>query len=105
MTGREPAAQAERRERILDSTVALASRGGYDAVQMRAVAEHADVALGTLYRYFPSKVHLLVSALARELAAAERATRDQPPAGETAAERVTRAAAPHHRPHAAGPAA
>ena len=88
MTGREPAAQAERRERILDSTVALASRGGYDAVQMRAVAEHADVALGTLYRYFPSKVHLLVSALARELAAAERATRDQPPAGETAAERV-----------------
>jgi len=88
VTGREPAAQAERRERILDSTVALASRGGYDAVQMRAVAEHADVALGTLYRYFPSKVHLLVSALARELAAAERATRDQPPAGETAAERV-----------------
>jgi AcrR family transcriptional regulator len=88
VTGREPAAQAERRERILDSTVALASQGGYDAVQMRAVAEHADVALGTLYRYFPSKVHLLVSALARELAAAERATRDQPPAGETAAERV-----------------
>jgi AcrR family transcriptional regulator len=26
------------------------------------------VALGTLYRYFPSKIHLLVSALARELA-------------------------------------
>lgn len=34
---------------------------------MRAVAERADVALGTLYRYFPSKIHLLVSALAREL--------------------------------------
>ena len=31
---------------------------------MRAVAEQADVALGTLYRYFPSKIHLLVSALA-----------------------------------------
>ena len=28
---------------------------------MRAVAERADVALGTLYRYFPSKIHLLVS--------------------------------------------
>ena len=26
---------------------------------MRAVAESADVALGTLYRYFPSKIHLL----------------------------------------------
>jgi AcrR family transcriptional regulator len=60
------AAQRERRRRILDATLVLASKGGYDAVQMRAVAERADVALGTLYRYFPSKIHLLVSALARE---------------------------------------
>ncbi|KQY33573.1 MULTISPECIES: cholesterol catabolism transcriptional regulator KstR [Nocardia] len=59
-------AQRDRRKRILDATLALASKGGYDAVQMRAVAERADVAVGTLYRYFPSKVHLLVSALARE---------------------------------------
>jgi AcrR family transcriptional regulator len=61
------AAQRDRRKRILDATLALASKGGYDAVQMRAVAEKADVALGTLYRYFPSKIHLLVSALNREL--------------------------------------
>ena len=60
------AAQRERRKRILDATLMLASKGGYDAVQMRAVAEKADVALGTLYRYFPSKIHLLVSGLARE---------------------------------------
>jgi TetR/AcrR family transcriptional regulator, cholesterol catabolism regulator len=60
------AAQRERRQRILDATLALASRGGYEAVQMRAVAERANVALGTLYRYFPSKIHLLVSGLARE---------------------------------------
>jgi TetR/AcrR family transcriptional regulator, cholesterol catabolism regulator len=60
------AAQRERRQRILDATLALASKGGYDAVQMRAVAERAGVALGTLYRYFPSKIHLLVSGLARE---------------------------------------
>ncbi|MGL4306981.1 MAG: cholesterol catabolism transcriptional regulator KstR [Mycobacteriaceae bacterium] len=59
-------AQRERRKRILDATLALASKGGYDAVQMRSVAERAEVAVGTLYRYFPSKVHLLVSALARE---------------------------------------
>src|SRR6476659_8304828 len=59
-------AQRDRRRRILDATLALASKGGYEAVQMRAVAERADVALGTLYRYFPSKIHLLVSALARE---------------------------------------
>ena len=59
-------AQRERRKRILDATLAIASKGGYEAVQMRAVAERADVAVGTLYRYFPSKVHLLVSALGRE---------------------------------------
>jgi len=62
-----PAAQRDRRRRILDATLHLASKGGYDAVQMRTVAERADVALGTLYRYFPSKIHLLVSALAQEL--------------------------------------
>lgn len=60
-------AQRERRKRILDSTLAIASKGGYDAVQMRAVADRADVAVGTLYRYFPSKVHLLVSAMGREV--------------------------------------
>jgi len=60
------AAQRQRRQRILDATLALASKGGYEAVQMRAVAERAGVALGTLYRYFPSKIHLLVSGLARE---------------------------------------
>ncbi|MGV8871280.1 MAG: cholesterol catabolism transcriptional regulator KstR [Rhodococcus sp. (in: high G+C Gram-positive bacteria)] len=59
--------QRERRTRILDATLALASKGGYDAVQMRDVADKAEVAVGTLYRYFPSKVHLLVTALGREM--------------------------------------
>lgn len=60
------AAQRARRKRILDATMALATKGGYDAVQIRDVAERADVALGTLYRYFPSKVHLIVSAMVME---------------------------------------
>jgi TetR/AcrR family transcriptional regulator, cholesterol catabolism regulator len=82
------AAQRERRKRILDATLALASKGGYEAVQMRAVAERAEVALGTLYRYFPSKIHLLVSALAREFERAqERFDRSAIP-GDTAYERV-----------------
>jgi len=67
-------AQRDRRKRILDATLALASKGGYDAVQMRTVAERADVALGTLYRYFPSKIHLLVSAMARELGRVQERT-------------------------------
>ena len=82
------AAQRERRKRILDATLALASKGGYEAVQMRAVAERAEVALGTLYRYFPSKIHLLVSALAREFERAqERLDRSAIP-GDTAYERI-----------------
>ncbi|GAB0105379.1 cholesterol catabolism transcriptional regulator KstR [Nocardia sp. JMUB6875] len=80
------AAQRDRRKRILDATLALASKGGYDAVQMRAVAERADVAVGTLYRYFPSKVHLLVSALAREFEQFEG--RRKPLAGATPQERM-----------------
>ena len=60
-----PASQLARRERILDAAMELAAEGGYDAVQMREVAERADVAMGTVYRYFPSKVHLLVAAMTR----------------------------------------
>ncbi len=82
------AAQRDRRKRILDATIALASRGGFDAVQMRAVAEQADVALGTLYRYFPSKIHLLVSALGREFEKAEAASRGKAIPGDTPHERV-----------------
>ena len=82
------AAQRDRRKRILDATIALATRGGFDAVQMRAVAEQADVALGTLYRYFPSKIHLLVSALGREFEKAEAASRDREVPGDTPHERV-----------------
>ncbi|MET9229108.1 MULTISPECIES: cholesterol catabolism transcriptional regulator KstR [Lentzea] len=82
------AAQRERRKRIVDATIALASKGGFDAVQMRAVADRADVALGTLYRYFPSKVHLLVSSLAVELERAQEKMDRTTVPGESPYERV-----------------
>jgi len=82
------AAQQDRRRRILDATIALASEGGFDAVQMREVADRADVALGTLYRYFPSKIHLLVSALAGRFEAADAALRGRAVTGDDEAERV-----------------
>lgn len=88
--GEEPgsAAQRERRKRIIEATLALATSGGYNAVQMRAVADKADVALGTLYRYFPSKVHLLVAGLASEFQRArDRLERSTIP-GDTAADRL-----------------
>jgi TetR/AcrR family transcriptional regulator, cholesterol catabolism regulator len=55
-----------RRDAILDATLTAAAMGGYEAVQMRVVADHVGIAVGTLYRSFPSKTHLLVSALTRE---------------------------------------
>jgi TetR/AcrR family transcriptional regulator, cholesterol catabolism regulator len=82
------AAQRERRKRILDATLALASKGGYDAVQMRNVAEGADVALGTLYRYFPSKIHLLVGALTEEMEQIQDKLDRKPIPGETPADRM-----------------
>jgi TetR/AcrR family transcriptional regulator, cholesterol catabolism regulator len=84
----ETAAQRARRDRILQATLALASRGGYDAVQMREVAERSGVALGTLYRYFPSKVHLLVSAMASELETMRRRMQRRAVPGSTRRERV-----------------
>ncbi len=41
----------------------LALEGGYEAVQMREVAERADVSLATIYRHFPGKDVLLVAGL------------------------------------------
>ena len=54
---------AARRRRLLEAAIGLASEGGYDAVQMRDVATRAQVALGTIYRYFSSKDHLLAASL------------------------------------------
>lgn len=82
------AAQRERRKRILDATYDLAKSGGFDAVQMRAVADQADVALGTLYRYFPSKIHLLVSALGRQFEDAAGRLHEREIPGDSSADRV-----------------
>lgn len=81
-------AQQRRRVAILDAARALATKGGYDAVQMRDVAEKAGVALGTLYRYFPSKTHLLIAVMQDMSAALVRATARRPPVGDAPADRV-----------------
>jgi AcrR family transcriptional regulator len=55
--------QLARRERILASAQQLLHEREYEQIQVREVAEHAGVALGTLYRYFPSKELLYAHAL------------------------------------------
>ncbi len=66
----------------------LATEGGWDAVQMREVAQRADVALGTLYRYFPSKEHLLVSMMIAEIEVLADRLAVKPPQGEQPVDRV-----------------
>ncbi len=53
-----PAYQMERRQRILDAAKKLLQGNHYESIQIRDVASEAQVALGTLYRYFSSKEHL-----------------------------------------------
>jgi AcrR family transcriptional regulator len=46
-------------ERILSAALGLFGRRGVKRLGMQEVSEAAGVSRGTLYRYFPSKVHLL----------------------------------------------
>ncbi|MFW6690127.1 TetR family transcriptional regulator [Streptomyces sp. MAR4 CNX-425] len=82
------ARQEARRRGILRATAELACRGGFDAVQMREVAEQAGVALGTLYRYFPSKIHLLVATLQDQLRQLHETLRKRPPTAADPGARV-----------------
>jgi TetR/AcrR family transcriptional regulator, cholesterol catabolism regulator len=80
--------QQQRRTRMLGAAAQLALEGGWDAVQMREVAARADVALGTLYRYFPSKEYLLVSVMISEIEGLTDRLAVRPPEGEDPVERV-----------------
>ena len=80
--------QRERRLRVIRAALDLARDGGYDAVQMREVSDTAGVALGTIYRYFSSKDHLLVAAMHEWMLELERTVTRRPPSGGTSADRV-----------------
>lgn len=80
--------QSARRERMLGTTLELAAEGGWDAVQMREVAARADVAIGTLYRYFPSKENLLVSVMLEQIRALSEQISQRPPSAHSSAARV-----------------
>ena len=68
---------AEREQTILDAAQSIAAESGMGAVQIAPVAHRADIAAGTVYRYFPSKNNLIAeviaSAAGRELAAMREA--------------------------------
>jgi TetR/AcrR family transcriptional regulator, cholesterol catabolism regulator len=83
-------AQRERCDRVLATASAILSAGGSEALQMKDLAQRADVSLATLYRYFPSKDHVLLAISLANYQAAARKVLQEVPRGDTARERVTR---------------
>ncbi|HEX3946594.1 MAG TPA: TetR family transcriptional regulator [Acidimicrobiales bacterium] len=81
-------AQQARRQRVIDAAMALGLEGGYEAVQMRDVAAKADVAMGTVYRYFTSKDHLLAATLVHWVELLDVRLAQQPARGGIPADRV-----------------
>ncbi|MEU8706897.1 TetR family transcriptional regulator [Streptomyces sp. NPDC048565] len=67
--GAEPSSprQRERRQSILRVAADRAAATGLEQVQMHDVAKSAGVAIGTLYRYFPSKTHLFTALMADQI--------------------------------------
>ena len=55
--------QKQRHRRILRAAARLGALHGLERVQVHDVAAEAGVAIGTLYRYFPSKTHLFIGVL------------------------------------------
>lgn len=53
--------QTLRRRRIIDAALALVRQQGHAQTQMRDIADASELALGTVYRYFPSKEVLLAN--------------------------------------------
>jgi AcrR family transcriptional regulator len=91
MIGATPStpAQQERYNRVLSTASAILSAGGEEALQMKDLAQRADVSLATLYRYFPSKDHVLLALSLANYRAAEKKVLSEVPRGDSVRERVT----------------
>jgi AcrR family transcriptional regulator len=82
-------AQRGRYDRVLQVATAMLSAGGEDMLQMKELSQRADVSLATLYRYFPSKDHVLLAIAYNRYEWAMRRVLSEPPHGATVRERVT----------------
>lgn len=83
--------QRARRQRIIDAGLVLLEQNEYERIQIKDVAEEADVALGTLYHYFSSKEHLFAEVLVKWAATLKASLSRHPPKGHTPREKLTEA--------------
>jgi TetR/AcrR family transcriptional regulator, cholesterol catabolism regulator len=82
-------AQHDRYERMLQAATAMLAVGGEETLQMKELAERAEVSLATLYRYFPSKDHVMLAITYSRYENALRRVSGEAPRGSTVQERVT----------------
>src|SRR5919109_3154098 len=91
-TQRTEARKLATREAIVDAALAQVAAGGYASASVQAVARRGQVAVGTVYRHFPSKGDLFAEvfrrASQRELDVVVEVSADD---GRPAAERVAAA--------------
>ncbi len=57
----------ERRIQILASSKRLFDRDGFEATSIEAIAAVVDVSVGTIYKFFPTKIDILAGLLREEL--------------------------------------
>jgi AcrR family transcriptional regulator len=82
-------AQHDRYERLLQAATAMLALGGEEMLQMKELAQRAEVSPATLYRYFPSKDHLLLAISYSRYENALRRVTSEATHGATVRERVT----------------
>ncbi len=80
---------SSRRDRIVDAGLTLLAERDYDKIQVKDVAEEANVALGTLYHYFSSKEHLFAEVLVRWAGTLRTNISRNPLRGPTDTQRLT----------------
>jgi AcrR family transcriptional regulator len=88
----QPATEAQRARyrRMVDVATMLVTTGGEDALQMSEMPSLAEVSLATLYRYFPSKEHLLYAVVQQHLESLLARAHPSQRAGLTVRDRVAR---------------
>lgn len=94
MTGLRERQKANRRRRILAAAVEWFQREGYRAARIEAVAEAAEVSVGTVYNHFSTKGDILMAVVTLEveevLTEAEAIVDAPPPGAQSALGALTR---------------
>ena len=67
MTGLREKKKSERKDRIFSTAVDLFNEKGFSKTSMQDIANNANLAVGTLYNYFPSKNYLLLDIMHEEI--------------------------------------